>query len=254
MKTNRILSVILFLVCQISFSQTIHEKRLYGKIIVDFASVNGINVLNLMSGKTAFTNIDGDFFIIAKVGDMLVFSAVNFEPYSKTVTPQDFELKVLLIQMVLKVTELKEVIVNKHPEINAKNLGIIPKNQKTPTPAERRLQTAGDFRPIMLLNLLGGSLPLDPIINKINGRTKRLKKFLVQEKKELYIELISKLYEKEYFAVKLGIPLEYIMGFKYYIVEDEKFLKILESKNEQRISFFMIALAQEYKALIANEN
>ena len=77
---------------------------------------------------------------------------------------------------------------------------------------------------------------------------------MVQEKKELYIELISKLYEKEYFAVKLGIPLEYIMGFKYYIVEDEKFLKILESKNEQRISFFMIALEQEYKALLANEN
>jgi hypothetical protein len=28
----------------------------------------------------------------------------------------------------------------------------------------------------MLLGLIGGSMPLDPLINKINGRTKRLKK------------------------------------------------------------------------------
>lgn len=254
MKISRILSVVLFLIFQISFGQTVLEKRLHGKIRADFAAVNGINVLNLISGKTVFTDLDGDFFIAAKAGDVLVFSAVNFEGYSKTLEPEDFDLEVLTIQMVLKVTELKEVIVNKHPEINAKNLGIIPKNQKTPSPAERRLQTAGDFKPIMLLNLLGGSMPLDPLINKISGRTKRLKKLVVLERKEQYIELISRLYEKEFFTGKLGIPVEYVKGFKYYVVEDEMFLKVLESKNEERTSFLITALAQDYKALLVNEN
>jgi hypothetical protein len=34
----------------------------------------------------------------------------------------------------------------------------------------------------MLLGMIGGSMPLDPLINKINGRTKRLKKKVILER------------------------------------------------------------------------
>ncbi|MFV8440852.1 hypothetical protein [Flavobacterium sp. LB2P44] len=191
---------------------------------------------------------------MAKANDVLLLTDVNLKPYRKIVSSNDFKLEVLLIQMVSKATELNEVIVNTHPAINAKNLGVISKNQKKFTLYERRLATAGDFKPIMLLSLLGGSMPLDPLINKINGRTKRLKKLVVLEKKEKYIKLISELYGQEYFTDKLGIARDYVSDFKYFIVENENFLKILESRNEQRISFFMVALAQEYKAILINKN
>ncbi|WP_165930189.1 hypothetical protein [Flavobacterium ranwuense] len=252
-KTNRLLSVILFLMCQISFCQTAGEKLLHGKIRVDSGYISGINVLNLVNEKTVVTNSEGEFFILAKANDVLVFTAVNLELHKKLIDEKDFILDVLNIKMVSKVTELKEVIVNEN-SINAVSQRILSKEPMKYTPAERRLRTAGDFKPIMLLGLLGGSMPLDPLINKINGRTKRLKKLVILEKKEQYIKLISELYDKEYFTIKLDIPSVYVIGFKYFIVEDEIFLKVLESKNEQRTSFFMIALAQEYKALIAGEN
>ncbi|MDI5893595.1 hypothetical protein [Flavobacterium algoritolerans] len=65
-KINRILRVVLFLMCQISFGQTAAEKLLHGKIRVDSAYISGINILNLVNEKTAVTNSDGEFLLWLK--------------------------------------------------------------------------------------------------------------------------------------------------------------------------------------------
>lgn len=234
-------------------SQETLRKQLSGKVTVNVSLIE-INVLNVVTGKTTRTNKDGNFFILAKTDDILVFSAINLETFRRTIKPNDFGVGVLLIEMVSKVIELKEIVVNKYPEINAKSLGIIPRNQRTPTSAERRLATAGDFKPIMLLSLLGGSMPLDPLINKINGRTKRLKKLVVLEKKEEYVKLISELYSQEYLTIKLGIPADYVNGFKYFAVENEKFTITLKSNNKTMTTFVIGELANKYNEIIASEN
>ena len=253
MKIISILTGMLLVLCQICFGQILDEKLLQGKISVDSVGANGINILNLTNGKTTQTNNSGEFFILAKANDILVLTAVNLKKYRKTINFSDFELGKLSIILEPKITELKEVIVNKN-EINALSLGVVTRDPVKYSPAERRLRTAGDFKPIELLQLLGGSMPLDPLINKINGRTKRLKKLVILEKKENFIKLISELFCQEYFTVQLGIANDYVNGFKYFIVENENFLKVLESKNEERTSFFMVALAQEYKDILNNEN
>lgn len=234
-------------------SQETLRKQLSGKVTVNVSLIE-INVLNVVTGKTTRTNKDGNFFILAKTDDILIFSAINLETFRRTIKPNDFGVSVLLIEMVSKVIELKEIVVNKYPEINAKSLGIIPRNQRTPTSAERRLATAGDFKPIMLLSLLGGSMPLDPLINKINGRTKRLKKLVVLEKKEEYVKLISELYGQEYLTIKLGIPADYVNGFKYFAVENEKFTITLKSNNKTMTTFIIGELANKYNEIIASEN
>jgi hypothetical protein len=38
-------------------------------------------------------------------------------------------------------------------------------------------------------------------------------------------------FEEDYFVKYLKIPFEYVEGFKYYAVENEKFILILESKK-----------------------
>jgi hypothetical protein len=53
------------------------------------------------------------------------------------------------------MNQLDEVVIRRYNNINAVSLGIIPANQKSYTPAERKLRTAGDFKPIMLLGLIG---------------------------------------------------------------------------------------------------
>jgi hypothetical protein len=251
---NTLLLFVFFFLNQITFGQTSNQKEILGKITADSFAVEGVNILNLTNQRGTVSDRDGFFSLFAKEGDVLVFSAVNLTTLYRRISRQDLILNPIKIQMSAKSIALKEVIVHENSKITAENLGIIPYGQKKYTAAERRLETAGDFKPIMLLSLLGGSMPLDPLINKINGRTKRLKKLVVLEKKEEYVKLISELYNQEYLTVKLGIPADYVNGFKYFAVENEKFTTILKSNNKTMTTFLIGELANKYNEIIASEN
>ena len=244
----------LFVFCQVTFCQTNGEKLLHGKIVVDSGNVGGVTIINLVNEKTAISDANGEFFILAKAEDLLVFSSVNLEYYRRIIEEEDLKTAVLTIKMTAKITELEEVIVNKHPEINAVSLGISQKGIIHRTQMERKLYTAGDFKPIHLLGLLGGSLQVDPILNAINGRTAMLKKSIEFEKKERLLTQIGALFDDEYYINTLKIPANYIKGFQYYCIEKEEFAASLRSKNKTMIKLLIVPLAEKYNKIIADEN
>ena len=245
--------MILFLLqVQINLAQKA-SREIQGQISERSNLAEGVNIVNNNSQLTSVSDINGLFSIVAKEGDVLVFSSVNLNPLKLRITEEDLKTQLLQIKMTVKETELKEVIINDNQNITAENLGIIPKGQKKYTPAERKLATAGDFKPIALLGLLGGSLDIDPIINKINGRTKKLKTNVEIEKKEHYIEQLGYWFEEQYYVEYLKIPLEYIRGFKFYIVEKEYARILLKEKNKSKLALLMSELALKYKEIIASE-
>jgi hypothetical protein len=217
------------------------EKLLHGKIVVESGNVGGVTIINLVNEKTTVSDGNGDFFILAKAEDLLVFSSVNLEYYRRIIEAEDLKAEVLTIKMTAKITELEEVIVNKHPEINAVSLGISPKGIKHYTPAERRLYTAN-------------STPVDALLNLMSGRTAMLKKGIEVEKKEYLLAKIDALFEEEYYTKTLKIPTDYVKGFQYYCVEDEKFATSLRSKNKTMTMFLIVPLAEKYNEIIACEN
>lgn len=254
MKTNNflILNLILLFLTQLVSGQTI--KEIQGKVTVNSVLVEGVNITNTSNQKTTVSDKEGMFQLVIKEGDILVFSAVNLEILRKKINKQDLILDFIPVQMTLKREELKEVIVTQYPEINAVSLGISPEGIKHYTVAERRLKTAGDFKPIHLLNILGGSLPIDPILNAISGRTKMLKKELAVEKKEGLLQKIDLLFENKYYIETLKIPVDYIKGFQYYCVEDSNLAAALQSKNKTMILFLIVPLAEKFNKIIQNEN
>ena len=254
MKTNNTLNLFLFLLCQISFGQTVGEKIIHGKIIVESRTIAGVTIINLVNEKSTISDSNGEFFILAKADDLLVFTSVNLEYHRRQIEEEDLKSDILIIKMTAKVTELEEVIVNKHPEINAVSLGISPKGIINRTQMERKLYTAGNFKPIHLLGILGGSLAVDPILNAINGRTAMLKKSIEAEKKERLLVLFGSLFEDTYFTKTLKIHVDYVKGFQYYCIEDEKISEALTSKNKTKIEFLIVPLAVKYNEIISNEN
>jgi hypothetical protein len=240
------LLILLVVLSQISFGQIAGEKLLHGKIMVESGNVGGVTIINLVNEKTAISDGNGEFFILAKAEDLLVFSSVNLEYYRRIIDDEDLKPEILTVKMTAKITELEEVIVNKHPEINAVSLGISPKGIKQYTPAERKLATASSAK----LNPQG----LDPLINAISGRTKMLKKELEVEKKERLLAYIGALFDDEYYRETLKIPANYIKGFQYYCVEEEEFAKSLRSKNKAMIKLLIVTLAEKYNKIIADEN
>ncbi|TRX22818.1 hypothetical protein FNW25_11600 [Flavobacterium franklandianum] len=253
MRTNNTLILFLLFLHQITFGQTAGEKLIHGKIIVESRTIAGVSIINLVNEKSTISNSNGEFFILAKADDLLVFTSVNLEYHRKIIEEEDLKPDIIIIKMVSKITELDEVIINKNPEINAVALGISPKGIKKYTPAERRLKTAGDFKPIQLLGILGGSMPVDPILNAISGRTTMLKKELEVEKKERLLVLLGSLFDDTYFTKTLKIPSEYVKGFQYYCVEDSRISEVLKSKNKTKIEFEMGELAVKYNEIITDK-
>ncbi len=254
MKTNNTLNLFLILLCRISFGQTAGEKILHGKIVVESGYVAGVTIINLVNEKSAISDGNGEFYILAKAEDLLVFSSVNLEYHRRQIEEEDLKQDIIIIKMTAKVVELDEVIVNKHPGINAVSLGISPEGIKKYTPAERRLKTAGDFKPIQLLGILGGSLPVDPILNAISGRTTMLKKELEVEKKEYLLTLFGSIFDDNYFTKTLKIPSDYVKGFQYYSIEDKKLAEALKSKNKTKIEFLIVPLAAKFNEIITADN
>jgi hypothetical protein len=237
---NRLLFFLL-LFSQIAFCQTIDEKLIHGKITVESHAIAGVSIINLVNEKSTISDSNGEFFILAKADDLLVFTSINLEYHRRIIEEVDLKQDVILIKMTAKITELDEVIVNKHPEINAVSLGISPKGIKKYTPAERRLKTAS-------------SGPVDAVLNMISGRKEMLKKEVEVEKKEHLLVLFDAIFDENYFTNTLKIPLDYIKGFQYYCVEDYDFAEVLKSKNKTKIEFSIVPLAAKYIEIISEKN
>jgi hypothetical protein len=229
--------------------------KLNGKVIADLSNLEGIYVINLKTEKAAITDIDGFFSIPAAVGDTLLFSATQFKTVKVGLTTEYFQQDLFCVKMNPIVNQLKEVIVKTYSNINAVSLGITPSNQKKYTAAERKLHTATDLNASASVSgMAGGSISADPLLNFLSGRTKMLKKEIEVEKKESYLKQLENLFDLDYFVNKLKIPSEYVKGFEYYVVENEKFTTILKSNNKTMTTFLIGELANKYNEIIASEN
>lgn len=235
MKNKLLLIFIIFF--QFSFAQ---EKIIHGKISAEGNNVEGINIINLVNERSTVSDVNGAFQILAKVEDLLVFTAVNFEYKRKIITTEDLRGKTIEIKMTPKVGQIDEVVITQYKNINAVDLGILSKPAKVYTPAERRVRTATTGL-------------LDPLVNLISGRTKKLKDNVQIERRIFLLEKIDDLFEDEYFVEKLKIPEDKISGFKYYAVEDAKLVSALNSKNRVLSDLIFVQLSQKYKALLSDE-
>lgn len=241
MNNSLTLTVVLLLLAQFVIGQTKEGREIRGKISADSVLAEGINIVNSSDGKATVSDKNGLFTLFTKEGDVLVFSAVNLETLQKKIKKQDLMLDVIQIQMTPKSNQLKEVIINEYPEINAVSLGISPYGQKKYTAAERKLYTATS----------GGGI--DGLLNKISGRTTMLKKELAVEKKEQLLAKIDVLFEDKYYTETLKIPAGYIKGFQYYCVEDTNFAASLISKNKTMTMFLIVPLSEKYNQITENE-
>jgi len=227
---------LLFFCCGNAICQSRSEQLLHCKVVSDSASVEGINVINLVTEQTTVTDNNGEFRILAQLDDLLVLTAVNFEYKRKIIEEDDVKKSVIIIKMVPKITQLDEVIINEYPNITAESLGIIPKGQKTYTQAERKLHAAQ-------------SGPVDILANLISGRTKNLKKELAVSRKELLLQKMEFLYDDKYYIETLQIAPDYIRAFQYFLVEEPEFVAALKAKNKTMTMFLASKFAVNFNAL-----
>lgn len=220
-----------------------------------------IHIINKTSQVFTISDKLGRFIITAKINDTLVFSSVQHK--KKEIVVNDFIISTKKINVKLEeqINNLDEVVVGKvltgdllsdignaetDAPINFYDLGIPGYTGKIATQSERRLAEAGDFKPQMLLGLLGGGVPLNPILNGISGRTKMLKTRVKLEHEEVLMQEIKAEYFPDFFKFnELDETLR--MDFFYFCLEDENFAKRCRNKTNVEVFDYLKEKLVAYK-------
>lgn len=242
---------LLMLFTSLSWSQDTITKVCKGKIITDSNQFQDIHIINLRTERGSVSTKDGYFTIQAQKGDTLIFSAVHLVGLEVVLDDENWNNELLIVKMETVSEQFEEVIVQAYPNINAVSLGIIPKGQKSYTPAERRYNAASNSNSQLGLNI---AFSVDPIINMFSGRTAMLKKALDTERKVYLMDRIKELFDDVFLTQKLTLPLEYLNGFRFFIVEDANFINSIKRDNKNLATFLIGELAEKYKSSLLNEN
>ncbi|MCC9018140.1 hypothetical protein [Flavobacterium lipolyticum] len=113
----KLLTTISFFTYQLSISQT--EKLLKGKVQSETILLKNIEVINKTAQTSTTTNHLGEFSILAKAQDSLIFFSKNFLFKRIKLTAKEIESNMIIINMIPITEELDNIVIinNKLPKI-----------------------------------------------------------------------------------------------------------------------------------------
>ena len=232
-------------------------QKFEGKIVADSISFTQVNIVNLTQKLGTVNAKSGEFSIDAKIGDEVMFSSVQYEPYQVTISKELLQQKNNTIFLFNLVNELDEVNISNidlsgdltkdadnietNAYFNPADHGLPVNSKPKPTTAQRRIYTASTG---------SGIIPIDPIINTLSGRMAMLYRQRDYEKER---NLMIKAYNSrplDYFVTELKLPEEYVEDFLYYCTEFKLFRNLVVKKeNNFKLSEFFEEKVIDYKNL-----
>lgn len=220
---------LLLLIGTTAFSQ--ERKSLPGRVVAGTMGVPGIFVINKTTGAEVKTDATGNFTLPARAGDKFAIYSKNTNVREFAISEASFKEVPYVLEVEAKSYELEEVVIQ-GTGITSESLGIVPKDQKQYTVAERRVYTATEGT--------------DALFNAISGRTKMLKKAAETEGKEAIIEKLNGMYTDQEIADQFGIPAENIKAFIFYVAEDAPLAEAVSAHDDSLTKLLLIGLAEKY--------
>lgn len=224
----------IFLIC-FSLNSQNKEKLIFGKVIDSIGAVENANVINLRSNKGTFTNENGEFKMIAALGDSLRISSIQYITSFIIVNKFSLDKKKMEIYLKTATQVLDEFEIKRNKLLGI--LGIdgksVPKNVQ-----DSLLRSTMDFSNVAWdkwdIDDVTNTKVKPPVVNTdpnlafVGAGASIIVPFKASEK---YWALIRELKFKESFPAKLFIDL----GAKFFLVDlkipPEKYYHFLEYCN-----------------------
>lgn len=245
--------IIIIFFLALSTSLQAQETSLKGVITNGEAPLEAAHILNLSKEVQVISDADGAFEIGASVSDTLVITFLGYSQLNFLVTQAQLNAESNLIEMSKDGIPLEEVTVESYRAMDPVSLGLIKKRPKKLTTNERKLKEAGDFKAVQLLGIVGGGVPIIPMLNKITGRTKRLKKRVAVENENLLKEYLHENYGS-FCRKRLGLKGEHIDRFLYFAVLNQSWADLYPHAKEEQFEFRLIQMHQKYSASLMEES
>ncbi|WP_343487731.1 carboxypeptidase-like regulatory domain-containing protein [Allomuricauda sp. d1] len=220
------------------------REVLRGQVLYRDSNVANENVVNSTTGRATITDDNGRFVILAKTGDQLVFTAVNYQLEIVTVTDEIMRKKRLVVEVNEKVTELDEVVVS--PENQQKFLEMENERFKKveyeidrSTEVENVAYTSQNERIQGQLNFVNIFKALFIPAKGQDG---------VQREPLKVSEVLRQVYDDEFFVVDLRLPQDKIDEFLLYCDDRIPSQELLRKDNEFELIDFLVTQSKTFLA------
>jgi hypothetical protein len=244
MKLSQIKFVIFFLIVivQISYSQLVTVYK--GKILCNNFPIENIEIININSEKSVFSNSAGEFSIVAKSEDVVVFASKLYDYKRISVLPVYLNNLIQIISLIKKPEELNEVIITKMKwqhigsDKNASNQIALDKMQsqiKNPFIYDGSITNGMDFIKI-------GRLIID-LFKKDKTETKN------KIPEIQFYELAKDKNYQEYYSKSLNLKPDEIELFLQFCDADPKSKVVAQNNNSLVMMDFLFAKNLEFKKL-----
>jgi hypothetical protein len=228
----KLLSALILFTSQFSFSQTIK-----GKVVFNNYAIPKVEVINASTKTVAVSDENGEFSIIAKTNDILVFVSKEHQIKKTTINPKLFTKDELVVELILKAEELNEVVITNMPSIK------ISKNEKW---EQGKLDDIGVQKrgEKLRTGVYDGSIE--------NGMTKIIRLFGSRNKAlpEIEFSTVAKnSYEQKFYLETLKLKANEIELFLQFCEADPKSKTIAANDNTLSTMDFLFAKNTEFKKL-----
>ena len=235
--------IIIFFFLSFSFVAFSQEKRviLRGKLMYRNSNVIAANVINNTNQNNTITDTNGEFEILAGVGDEIIFSSVEFKIRTVKITEEIMKKNRLVVEVNERVNFLDEVVIS--PENLEKFLDLKEEEFKKVDYIDDK-STAVENEIIRQNQLYRG-------INIVNV-AKLLAKVLRESKMEEEIKLtpskaLPLVFDKNFFVSDLGLKNFEIIGFLELMDKKQEIKSLLKKNKEFELIEYLFNESKKFK-------
>lgn len=222
------------------------EKRqlLKGTLLYRNTSVIAANVVNNTAQTNTITDGDGTFEILAKAGDEIIFSSVEFKIKALTITPEIIQKNRLVVEVNERITVLDEIVVGpentqKFLDLKKEEFSKVDYTQDKSTKIDNTILRQGQL--VNGLNIVNVAKLLAKVVQ---GRDKSAPRTLVPSK------VLPLIFDNAFFIKDLGLKPDELIGF---LEEMDKKLpcdRLLKKDKEFQLIEFLYLESEQYKKQI----
>lgn len=225
-------------------AQDDERRLLMGKVIYKNYGVPNEYVINSTTEKATVTNNEGEFSIAVKVGDELVFTAVNYQYKLVKISPEILEKNRLTVTVNEKVTQLDEVVIN--PDDPERFLKV--KNEEFKG-FEYEIDRESEVDNVAMSDLDRGMQDGVNFVNIFRAIFKS-KEIAPEEGPKLKVsQVLRQIYDDQFFVADLNIPQDKIDAFLFYCDAQMPATTLLKKENEFQL---IDSLVNHSKTFLAN--
>jgi hypothetical protein len=244
----KLLSTLILFTSQFSFSQTIK-----GKVVCNNYTIPKVEVINANTKALTVTDANGEFSIIAKTNDALVFVSKEHQVKKLIINPKLFTNGEIDVELILKAEELNEVVITNMPSIKLSmdatweqkkiDQYAIEKNASTPKVIGVNMGTIENG---MNLMRIGGM---------VLGLFKKEKEEVKKALPEIEFSTVAKnSYDQKFYLETLKLHPNEIELFLQFCEADPKSKIVATNNNMLSTMDFLFAKNVEFKKIATSKN